>query len=124
MALYRHVHAERGPGRARWSAGDADPEHRAGDGCRDHRPGLHRRGDRRVRLVLGYVLGIDALRPGAVVRYPCFPRFLAVLGLRLDGGDPHRPALGPVRKTDPMTRRFNLWSERVPWALIIFLIAL
>ena len=50
-------------------------EHRAGHGCRDHRPGLHRCGDWWARFVLGHVLGLGALWPGIVVRHPYFSGF-------------------------------------------------
>ena len=60
LALHWHVHVQLVPRRALRRAGDADPKHRAGDGRADHRPGLHRRRDRRDGLVLGHVLGIGA----------------------------------------------------------------
>ena len=55
-------------------AGHADPEHRAGDGRVDHRAGVHRRRDRRDGLVLGHVLGLGDLWPGAVLRHPDLSR--------------------------------------------------
>src|SRR5581483_6654885 len=115
--LHRHVRRQLVPRRAVGGAGDADPEHRAGDGRADHRPGLYRRRHRRHGLGVGHLLGLGDLRPGPVVRHPDLSRLLAVLGIRLDGGDIDRAAVGPVRKASQMTLR------RLPWTLILFLAA-
>ena len=122
--LYRHVRRELVPRRPLRRAGDADPEHRAGDGRLDHRRCLHRRGDRRARLVLGHVLGLGDLWPGALVRHSDLSRLLALRGVRADGGDPHRPPLGPLRAAAPMTAAAPAASlQRIPWTLVVFLAA-
>ena len=55
QALHADVHGRLVPRRARRRAGDAGAQHRARHGRRHHRRGLHRRGDRRARVVLGHV---------------------------------------------------------------------
>src|SRR5262249_53770433 len=99
--------------------------HRAGNGRRDHRRSLHRRCDRRPRLVLGHVLGFGDLRPGAFVRHPDPPELLAVLGVRADGRDPDRPALGPVPAAAVMKKAsVTTLAARIPWTLSVFVAAL
>ncbi len=71
--------------------------HRARDGHRDHRRGVHRRGDRRAGLVLGHLPRRAHLRPGAVLRHPVLPALLDLLGLRPHGRRAHHPPVGPAR---------------------------
>src|SRR5262249_14430422 len=105
--------------------GHADREHCAGNGRRDHRRGIYRRGDRRPRLVLGHVLGLGDLRTGAFVRHPDSAELFAVLGVRADGRDPDRPPLGLVRPAAPMKKAsVTTLADRIPWTLIVFLVAL
>src|SRR5215472_15437577 len=121
--LHRHVRLQRVSRRALRRAGDADPEHRPRDGCADHRAGVYRRGDWRHGLVLGNLLGVGDLWPGIVVRHPDLSRLLIVFGLRANGGDTDRPPVGTVRPANMTDRRRTRLAGRIPWTVIVFLVA-
>src|SRR5271170_947198 len=123
VPLHRHVCDQRVSRRSQRCADYPHPKHRAGDGRVDHRPGLYRRGDRRPGVAVGHILGIGDLRSGFVFRNSDLSRVLAVFGLRADGGDPDRPALGSIRPPPTMTRRRSAFARRIPWTLIVFLAA-
>src|SRR5262249_39665663 len=101
--LHRGVRDRLVPRRARRGPGHPGQDHRARHGHRDDRRGLHRRGHRRPRLVLGNVPRGPRVRPGAVVRHPVHPALLDLLGVRPHGRRPHHPAVGPHRATADVT---------------------
>src|SRR5262249_50939524 len=126
--VHRGVHDRLVPRRARGGPGDAGQDHRARHGHRDDRRGLHRRGHRGPRLLLGDVPRRPRLRPGAVVRHPVHPALLDLLGVRPHGRCPHHPAVGPHRPAADVTTgaveagrasRAAGPARRAPWGLLV-----
>src|SRR6185295_1209154 len=111
LDLYRHVYAGLVSRRARRRPGDAHQEHCAGYGRGDHRRGLHRRGDRRPRLLLGNFPRRPDLRTGAVLRHPDFSALFHLRRVGADGRHSHCPALGPVGAAPQM--------KRIPWTIVV-----
>src|SRR6185295_10188911 len=111
LDLYRHVYAGLVSRRARRRPGDAHQEHCAGYGRGDHRRGLHRRGDRRPRLLLGNFPRRPDLRTGAVLRHPDFSALFHLRRVGANGRHSHCPALGPVGAAPQM--------KRIPWTIVV-----
>ncbi len=74
QALHAHVHGRLVPRRTGRSLGYAGAQHRARHGRRHHCRGLHRRGDRRARIILGHLPRRHHLRSGVGLRHPHLSR--------------------------------------------------